>query len=172
MGEGEPRRVRRAGPFPVRVRRPRGEPRHAGDARARLGGARSPVGGHADGHHPEGPAGQELRGGRRDPRSAPGHGQVARQQGAPAAGPGPQRAPGRPDMMTCERIEELLSAYVEGELAAAERAEVERHLAGCRECAELAALMREEMAAAAAFPEAEPSPGLMARLYAIPETKR
>lgn len=75
-------------------------------------------------------------------------------------------------MMTCQRIEELLSPYLEGELAAAERAEVEGHLAGCRECAELAALMREEMAAAAAFPEAEPSPELMARLYAIPGMKR
>ena len=75
-------------------------------------------------------------------------------------------------MMTCQRIEELLSAYLEGELAAAERAEVESHLAGCRECAELAGLVREEMAAAAAFPEAEPSPALLARLYAIPETKR
>ncbi|HSA97304.1 MAG TPA: zf-HC2 domain-containing protein [Acidobacteriota bacterium] len=75
-------------------------------------------------------------------------------------------------MMTCQRIEELLSAYLEGELAAAERAEVEGHLAGCAECAELAALMREEMAATAAFPEAEPSPELLARLYAIPETKR
>ena len=31
--------------------------------------------------------------------------------------------------MTCERIEELLSAYLEGELAAAEKAEVAAHLA-------------------------------------------
>ncbi len=74
-------------------------------------------------------------------------------------------------MMTCQRIEELLSAYLEGELAAAERAEVEGHLAGCRECAELAALMREEMAATAGFPEVEPSPALLARLYAIPGTR-
>jgi antirestriction protein ArdC len=44
-------------------------------------------------------------------------------------------------MMTCERIEGLLSAYLEGELAAA------------------------------AFPEVEPSPELMARLYAIPLEK-
>jgi len=73
--------------------------------------------------------------------------------------------------MTCKRIEELLSAYLEGELRAAERAEVEGHLAGCRECAELAALMKEEMAAAASFPEAEPSPALLARLYGIPEVQ-
>jgi len=75
-------------------------------------------------------------------------------------------------MMTCERIEELLSAYLEGELAPAEKAEVEAHLARCAECAELAALMRDEIAAAAAFPEIEPSPELLARLYAIPETRR
>jgi hypothetical protein len=71
--------------------------------------------------------------------------------------------------MTCERIEELLSAYLEGELAAAERTEVEAHLAACPSCAELAGLMRKAMAAAAAFPETEPSPELMAGLYAIPK---
>ena len=75
-------------------------------------------------------------------------------------------------MMTCERIEELLSAYLEGELAAAEKAEVEAHLAGCAECSGLAALLREALAAAAAFPEVEPSPQLLAGLYAIPEAKR
>lgn len=75
-------------------------------------------------------------------------------------------------MMTCQRIEELLSAYLEGELRAAERAEVEGHLADCPECAGLAALMREEMAAAAAFPEVEPSAELLARLYAVPEANR
>jgi anti-sigma factor RsiW len=72
--------------------------------------------------------------------------------------------------MTCERIEELLSAYLEGALAAAERAEMESHLAACPGCAELAGLLRETMAATAAFPAAEPSPALMARLYAIPGT--
>jgi anti-sigma factor RsiW len=75
-------------------------------------------------------------------------------------------------MMTCERIEELLSAYLEGELAAAERAEVEGHLAACPDCAALLGLMKETMAAAGGFPEVEPSPDLMARLYAIPEEKR
>ena len=73
--------------------------------------------------------------------------------------------------MTCERFEELLSAYLEGELSAPERAEVESHLGSCRECAELAGLMRETMTATAGFPEAEPSTGLMARLYGIPEEK-
>lgn len=75
-------------------------------------------------------------------------------------------------MMTCERIEELLSAYLEGDLLPAEKAEFEAHLAACPECAELAALVREGMAAAAALPELEPSPELLARLYAVPGTKK
>lgn len=74
--------------------------------------------------------------------------------------------------MTCERIEELLSAYLEGELAPKVRAEVEAHLGSCPECAELAGLMKKMQAAAAGFPEAEPSPELYARLYVIPEAKR
>lgn len=73
--------------------------------------------------------------------------------------------------MTCERFEELLSAYLEGELAAAERAGMDAHLAACAECAELAGLMRETLAATAAFPQIEPSPALLARLYAVPEER-
>ena len=72
--------------------------------------------------------------------------------------------------MTCERTEGLLSAYLEGELAAAERAGVEAHLAACPACAGLLGLLKETLAATAGFPDAEPSAGLMARLYAIPET--
>jgi len=74
--------------------------------------------------------------------------------------------------MTCQRFEELLSAYFEGELAAAEKAEVDVHLAACPECAVLLALMKEMTAAMAAFPEAEPSPTLLSSLYAIPAAKR
>jgi hypothetical protein len=73
--------------------------------------------------------------------------------------------------MTCERIEGLLSAYLEGELGTAERAEVDGHLAACPECAALVALMKETTRAMAAFPEAEPSPALFSSLYAIPAEK-
>jgi predicted anti-sigma-YlaC factor YlaD len=73
--------------------------------------------------------------------------------------------------MTCERIEELLSAYLEGELAAAESAEVEAHLAACPECAALLGLMKGTLAATAGFPEVEPSPALMSKLYGIPAAK-
>jgi anti-sigma factor RsiW len=74
--------------------------------------------------------------------------------------------------MTCERIEELLSTYLENELAPKERADVEAHLGSCRVCAELAGLVREAMAAAAAVPLSEPSPALFAKLYAIPAAGR
>ena len=73
--------------------------------------------------------------------------------------------------MTCERFEELLSAYLEGELATAKRGEMDAHLAACPGCAELAGLMRETLAATAAFPQVEPSPALLTRLYAIPEER-
>jgi predicted anti-sigma-YlaC factor YlaD len=74
--------------------------------------------------------------------------------------------------MTCQRIEELLSAYLEGELAAAEKAAVDAHLAACPECAALAALLKEMTGAMADFGEAEPSPALLSELYAIPAARR
>jgi anti-sigma factor RsiW len=70
--------------------------------------------------------------------------------------------------MTCKTFEELLSAYVEGELSAAERSEMDGHIASCPACAELLAFFREAEGALAGFPEVEPGPELMARLYAIP----
>ena len=73
--------------------------------------------------------------------------------------------------MTCERFEELLSAYIEGEVGPAERREFDAHLAACPACAELLSVFRETRAALAGFPEVEPGPALMARLYAIPEKK-
>jgi predicted anti-sigma-YlaC factor YlaD len=74
--------------------------------------------------------------------------------------------------MTCQRIEELLSAYLEGALAAAEKAEVDGHLAACPECAALLAMMKDMAGAMAAFPEATPSPALLSSLYGIPAEAR
>jgi predicted anti-sigma-YlaC factor YlaD len=71
--------------------------------------------------------------------------------------------------MMCERIEELLSAYLEAELGPADKAEVAAHLAACPACAEFAGLMKEALEATAGFPEVEPPPALLARLYEIPE---
>jgi len=74
--------------------------------------------------------------------------------------------------MTCRQFEELLSSYLEGELAAAEKKEFEAHLASCSACAELFSAFRETQEALSGFPEAEPRPALMDRLYVIPERKR
>jgi len=74
--------------------------------------------------------------------------------------------------MTCERIEELLSAYLEGELSAEARRGVEAHCASCPDCGGLLAALRQTREALTGFPEAEPGPGLMARLYAIPTLKK
>ena len=74
--------------------------------------------------------------------------------------------------MICERIEELLSAFLEGELSQADKALVESHLAGCPDCTALLAVMRRTQQALAAIPELEVSPSLQARLAAIPERKK
>ncbi len=74
--------------------------------------------------------------------------------------------------MTCERFEELLSAYLEGELGAPDKREMDAHAAACGACAGLLSLFRETHEALAGFPEIEPGPALMARLYAIPEKKK
>ena len=71
--------------------------------------------------------------------------------------------------MTCDRFEELLSAYLEGELSPEEKRDMDAHLGSCPACAELLSLFRASQGALAAFPEAEPSPALMAKLYAIPD---
>jgi hypothetical protein len=74
--------------------------------------------------------------------------------------------------MTCERIEGLLSPYLEGDLAGGEMRLVELHLEACRDCRGLLAALNETRAALSGFAEFEISPSLRARLRAIPEKKR
>jgi hypothetical protein len=74
--------------------------------------------------------------------------------------------------MTCERIEELLSAYLEGGLSPADKALVESHLVVCSACGDLLAVLKRAEKALAGFPELEISPSLQARLIAIPERKK
>ena len=66
--------------------------------------------------------------------------------------------------MTCAELETLICDYVDGTLGPDARTTVEQHLAGCRNCAELA----RDSAAAVAFmeraAEVEPPPELMTRL--------
>ena len=70
--------------------------------------------------------------------------------------------------MACEKIQDLLSPYLDGELTSEAKAEVDAHLSSCRECAELLSLLRMATDSLASFPEVEPSPDLTAKLYAIP----
>ena len=66
--------------------------------------------------------------------------------------------------MNCAQIEILICDYAEGTLGAAEKAEVERHLAECPVCAELA---RDSVAALAFIERAaavEPPPELITRI--------
>ena len=74
--------------------------------------------------------------------------------------------------MDCERIEELLSPYLEEELGPDEKRLVDSHLSSCPDCAELLSLMREASAALSAFPELEVSENLKDRLYEIPLKKK
>ncbi len=74
--------------------------------------------------------------------------------------------------MSCERIQELLSPYLDGELAPSERAQVEAHLTGCSDCADLLGRLRTALAAFASFPEVDLSEDLQVRLSAIPERAR
>jgi len=74
--------------------------------------------------------------------------------------------------MKCERIEELLSPYLEDELDPEERRATESHLRTCQSCAALLSFMKKTKESLASFPELELSDGLFDRLYTIPEKKR
>jgi len=74
--------------------------------------------------------------------------------------------------MICDRIEELLAAFSDGELRPEERAEVERHLRDCPSCAALLESLRTADAALARFPEIEPPASLREALYAVPARRK
>ncbi len=74
--------------------------------------------------------------------------------------------------MTCETVEKLLPAYVEGELAAAEKNLVEEHLRSCPACSLLLADLEATCLTLRNFPELEISADLQAKLYAIPSMKK
>jgi uncharacterized protein YbaR (Trm112 family) len=74
--------------------------------------------------------------------------------------------------MTCDRIEELLSPYLQGELNDEERRLVGLHLTACPDCRGLLDALGQTQAALSGFPEFEISESLRARLTAIPEKKK
>ena len=74
--------------------------------------------------------------------------------------------------MECERMETLISPYLDGELGSVDKAAVETHLHGCTRCQEMLALLREVSVSLRNLPEVEISPDLQRRLLAIPDRKR
>jgi hypothetical protein len=74
--------------------------------------------------------------------------------------------------MKCEKIEELLSPYLEDELNPEEKGAVVRHLKTCENCSLLFSLMEETRESLADIPELEVSENLLDRLYSIPREKK
>lgn len=68
--------------------------------------------------------------------------------------------------MDCKRDRETLTAYVDGELEGAERAELESHLASCAACSDAVAAERRLGAMFAALPEVTPAGDFEARFWA------
>jgi hypothetical protein len=66
--------------------------------------------------------------------------------------------------MTCAEMEILICDYVDGTLGPDARATVEQHLAGCRNCAEMAGDAAAAVNFMARAAEVEPPPELMTRL--------
>jgi anti-sigma factor RsiW len=73
--------------------------------------------------------------------------------------------------MSCA-FEEELTAYLDGELPPARRAEVEAHLGTCEECQRTEALLRRTLTSLAALPEFKPSAdtrrAVLAKVDALP----
>ncbi len=74
--------------------------------------------------------------------------------------------------MTCEKIEQLLSPYLEGELRPEEKRAVDKHLQACSRCSELFSFLKEAKVSLSDFPEVDLSENLLARLQAIPARKK
>lgn len=74
--------------------------------------------------------------------------------------------------MGCERIEELLSPYLEDDLASEEKHAVETHLRACAGCTELLSLMRQTRDSLASFPAVEVSENLIEKLYDLPRRSK
>jgi predicted anti-sigma-YlaC factor YlaD len=71
-------------------------------------------------------------------------------------------------MSRCDEIRERLSAYLDGELEARDARDVERHLAGCQECADLGLALELVSEAVTPFRHLAPPPHLEADLVASP----
>lgn len=74
--------------------------------------------------------------------------------------------------MKCEKIEELLSPYLEDDLSPAEKKAVEEHLKTCQSCSDLLSFLAESQESLADFPQLEVSEDLLDRLFTIPSEKK
>jgi hypothetical protein len=74
------------------------------------------------------------------------------------------------DAMSCENFSDVLSAYLEGELDAAQRAAVEAHAASCAECGTLLSEIQHITTEAATLPVLTPSRDLWSGIEARIET--
>jgi anti-sigma factor RsiW len=66
--------------------------------------------------------------------------------------------------LTCRELVELVTEYLEGTLAAEERARFEAHLAGCRHCRAYLGQMRLTLAALGRLTEEDVAPAAEATL--------
>lgn len=66
--------------------------------------------------------------------------------------------------MKCDAIQNKLSAYQDGELSAAGKEQVERHLAGCRACREQHGKLQQTWQALGEMTEILPAPGFYERV--------
>ncbi len=74
--------------------------------------------------------------------------------------------------MMCDKFEDLLTSYADGELEPGQKDLVDRHVRACPGCAALLSALLSTDTSLAAFPEIEPSPRLREKLYAIPDRKK
>lgn len=66
--------------------------------------------------------------------------------------------------MDCQRFENLISDYLEGQLSEAERRDFDAHCAGCPDCPDLLLQVRQVIAICHAFPESKPPDTLAERI--------
>ncbi len=71
--------------------------------------------------------------------------------------------------MNCEQVEELLSAYLDNQLATEERREVAMHLRHCAKCNAILAEFRRNDALLRHLPRVSPDPALRERIFSSPE---
>ncbi len=71
--------------------------------------------------------------------------------------------------MNCERVEELLSAYLDNALALEEWREVSLHLQTCAKCSAMLAEFSRNDALIAQLPRVSPDPALRNRIFSSPE---